>query len=139
MSATLGRAGTFLKIQRVSLVVGAFYDGILVAVLLLVPELMPRWFGLPLPNEEFYLWILAVLLAMVTALYLLAAYDPMAYAGNVLVAIAGRGAAGAALALAAASGEDLAGLYALSAVDLLFAAVHAVCWRATRGLRSQLL
>lgn len=139
MSAALARAGRFLSVQRISLLIGGIYDGLIVVVLALVPELMPRWLGVPLPAEDFYLHLLIILLAMITCLYLLAAYDPMAYAGNVLVSILGRGAGGLTLAVAAASRDDLAGLYVLAVVDLVFSAVHGVCWRATRKLRSQLL
>ena len=123
---------------RVSLAIGGIYDLVLVALLVVVAEPTFGLLGLPLPGEPFYLGLLAVLVAMVAALYLLAAYDPMAYAGNVLVAIAGRFSAGVVMAAMAAERDDLTGLYLLAAVDLAFGAVHAACWWPSRHLRAQL-
>ena len=95
--------------------------------------------GIPRPGEDFYLWLLAILVFMAAGVYLLAAYDPMAYAGNVLLSIAARTVAGATLVYAASGPGDLRGLYLLGAVDLVFAAVHAASWWPLRNLRAQLL
>ena len=127
-----------MRVLRLSLAVGGLYDAVLAVLLALAPELPLGLLALPPPGEGFYLGLLAVLLAMATALYLLAAYDPMAYAGNVLVAIAGRAAAGAVMITAALGRGDLEGLYLLAAVDLAFAAVHAASWWPIRRLRAQL-
>ncbi len=139
MSTPLSRYSVYLRILRLSLAIGGLYDLLLAALLALVPGPTFSLLGLPLPNEPFYLGLLVVLVSMAAALYLLAAYDPMAYAGNVLVAIAGRFTAGAVMITAALGRDDLRGLYLLGAVDLLFAAVHAASWRPTRRLRAQLL
>ncbi len=133
------RYSLYLRILRLSLAAGGLYDLALAALLALAPDFASRLLSLPLPNDAFYLGLLVVLLSMVGAVYLLAAYDPMAYAGNVLVAIAGRFAAGVTMVAAAAVRSDLGGLYLLAAVDLLFAAVHAACWWPCRRLRAQLL
>lgn len=124
---------------RVSLAVGGVYDAVLALLLALAPELPLGMLGLPLPAPDFYLVILTVLVAMAAALYLLAAYDPMGYAGNVLVAIAGRTAAGVFMIVAAVDRADLQGLYLLGAVDLAFGIVHAAAWWPIRRLRGQLL
>ena len=129
----------YLRILRASLAIGGIYDLVLAAALLLTPDLASRRLTLPRPNEDLYLWLLAILLFMAAAVYLLAAYDPMAYAGNVLVAIGGRAAAGAVLVGTAATRGDLHGLYLPGAVDLLFAVVHAASWWPLRRLRAQLL
>ncbi len=99
-----------LRVLRLSLVVGGLYDLGLAALLALAPEPAFSLLALPLPQEDFYLRLLVVLVAMAAALYLLAAYDPMAYAGNVLVAIAGRFAAGMVMAGAALGRDDFRGL-----------------------------
>ncbi len=127
----------YFNLLRASLAVGGLYDLVLAAWFLLAPGSAARLLRLPPPDEAVYVWLIVVLLAMVAALYLLAAYDPMAYAGNVLVAIAGRAVGGSMLLYAA--GRGLPGLYLPGAVDLLFAAVHAVCWWPLRRLRAQLL
>ena len=80
------------------------------------PRLPARLLGLPLPPlpaGAFYLWIMAVLLLMLGALYLLAAADPGRYAGVVAVAVAGR---------------LLGGLAFLAAADLAFGIAHAAGW-----------
>ncbi len=127
----------YLRLLRVSLAVGGAYDLVLAGLLALAPELTFGMLSLPLPGEPFYLGLLVVLVAMVAALYLLAAYDPMAYSGNVLVAIGGRFAAGAMMVSMAIGRADLSGLYLLAAVDLAFAAVHAAGWWPCRHLRAQ--
>ena len=139
MSSSPSRASICLSVLRISLRLGALCDLVLAALLVSAPDLPARLLAVPRPSEEVYLWLLAVMLAALAAVYLLAAYDPMAYAGNVLVAIGGRGAAAAALAAAALTGTGLEGLYLLAAVDLSFAVVHGICWWSIRHLRGQLL
>ena len=139
MSKPLARYAFYLPLLRVSLAVGGIYDLGLAGLLALAPELTFGLLALPLPGEPFYLGLLVVLVAMVAALYLLAAYDPMAYAGNVLLSIAVRGVAGAVMIYAAGGRGDLQGLYLLGAADLSFAAVHAACWWRLHRLRAQLL
>lgn len=127
-AAALPRFSIYQRFLRLSLALGAAFDFVLAALLFGAPDLLVKLLALPPPGEDFCLWLLAILLAILGAFYLLAAYDPVAYSGNVAVAIAGRTAAGTALVLAAARRPDLAGLYPLAAADLLFAAIHAVLW-----------
>ena len=139
MSDPLPKTSLYLAILRGSLAVGGLYDLVLGGLLLVAPDFAARLLSMPLPGEDFYLWLLAILVLMAAGVYLLAAYDPMAYAGNVLLSIAARAAAGAALVYVATGRGDLEGLYLLGAVDLAFAAVHAASWWPTRHLREQLL
>ncbi len=139
MAKPLSHYSSYLRLLRVSLAIGGIYDLVLAGLLTVAPELPFGLLALPLPGEPFYLGLLVVLVAMVAALYLLAAYDPMAYAGNVLVAIAGRLTAGVMMALMAVGRDDLSGLYLLAAVDLAFGAVHAATWWPCRHLRAQRL
>ncbi|MEM7584412.1 MAG: hypothetical protein AAF560_13570 [Acidobacteriota bacterium] len=139
MNGSLQRSAAFLKVQRAALTLGALYDVTVAAGLLLVPAILLEGLRVPPPGEAVYLWLIAALLVALSAVSLLAAYDPMAYVGNVLVAIASRGAAGAALLAAASSSGSLRGFALLGTVNLAFAAAHTVCWRATRHLRAQLL
>ncbi len=126
-AAALPRRSIYLRLLRWSLVIGAVYDFFLAAVFTAAPDLPARLLGVPRPGEDFYLWAIAVILTMLGAFYLLAAYDPVAYRGNIAVAIAGRLAAGAVLVLAARQ-SGLSGLYPLAAGDLLFGVLHAVFW-----------
>lgn len=123
---SLPRYSQLLTLLRASLVVGGLYDLILAMVLVLAPGSLARLLALPPPGEDFYLWLMAVMMGMLGGFYLLAAYDPMAYQGNIRITIAGRTAAGLVLALAAR--VDLAGLYFLAAIELVFASVHFVFW-----------
>jgi hypothetical protein len=118
-----------LTLLRASLVAGAVYDLFFGALMVAAPTLAARWFGLPLPplpEGRFYLWILAILLAMLAALYLAAAHDPRRYSAILLVAVGGRALGGLALLFAYQS-TGLAGLLPLAGADLGFALVHAVC------------
>jgi hypothetical protein len=83
----------------------------------------------PLPDGAFYLWVLAVLLTMLSALYLIAARDTRRYSGIVAVAIAGRLLGGLALGAAALrGGQGLEGLWPLAAADTAFGLAHAAFW-----------
>lgn len=131
MRSPLLRRGQWLRLLRLSLFVGALYDIALAAQLLFAPEVAEKLLRVPRPGEDFYLWLLAVLLGMLAAFYLLAAFDPISYRGNVVVAIAGRAVAGLVLVQAARK-TGFAGLYVLAAGDLLFAAAHGLFWMPIR-------
>lgn len=122
------RHGALLRALRASLVVGALYDLGFAAVMVVAPRLPERLFGLPQPGEAFYLWLIATFLTMLAAFYLFAAFDPVSYQGNIVVAIAGRTMGAFAMGLAAWLDPALGGLVPLAAADLLFAVVHAACW-----------
>ena len=118
----------YLRLLRASLVLGGVYDLVFAAGLLLGPELVARSLRAPLPGEPFYLWILAVLVAMVGLLYLFAAQDPRRYSGVVVVGIAGRCAGAAALAAGALTNQALDGLWPAAAVELAFGLVTGWLW-----------
>src|SRR5688572_31088377 len=107
----------YLRLLRGSLVLGAVYDLAFAAVMVLAPQLTSRALGLPLPGERFYLWVMAVMLAMLASLYLKAAQDPRRYSAVVVVAAAGRCAGAAAFAAAPLDPPDLHGLWVLAAAD----------------------
>jgi hypothetical protein len=114
---------------RLSLRLGAAYDAAFAILMVTAPALPARLLRLPLPPlpaAAFYLWVMAVLLLMLAAIYLLAASDPARYRGVVAVAAAGRLVGGVALLLASANAAGLAGLYPLAAADLLLGLSHLV-------------
>ncbi len=125
---TFSRRFLWLRLLRASLVLGALYDLGFAASMLFVPELPARWFSLPLPGEPFYLWLIAVLLAMLAGLYVAAARDPRRHSAIIVVAILGRAAGALVFALAARERPDLAGLWPLAAGDAGFALFHALSW-----------
>jgi len=121
----------FLSLLRGSLVLGAVYDLGFALLMVAAPGVPARLLHLPLPplpEGAFYLWVLAVVLAMLAALYLLAAHDTRRYSGIVAVAIAGRLLGGLAMAVAALRGPGLEGLYPLAAADTAFGLAHAAFW-----------
>lgn len=122
------RYSALLRLLRFSLVAGAVYDAAYALVMVAAADLPARWLSLPKPGEDFYLWLIAVFLLMLAGFYLLAAYDPLAYRGNIDIAIVGRLAGGVVFLLAASGRPELAGLYVLAAGDLFFAVVHAALW-----------
>lgn len=130
-TARFARRFRSLALLRASLVAGALYDLAFAVLMVAAPELPARLLHLPLPplpRAAFYLWVLAILLAMLAALYLLAASDLRRYSGIVAVAAAGRVLGGIAFLLAARRGPDLGGLLPLAAADLAFGLAHAALW-----------
>lgn len=121
----VSRRFRWLVLLRASLVAGALYDAGFAAAMLFAPQAAAHRLGLPLPAPAFYLSLIAVLLLMLAALYLVAADDPERGARIVAVAIVGR--LGGALVLGAAA-RALPALWPLAAADLAFAAAHAAFW-----------
>jgi hypothetical protein len=131
VTADFARRFRFLTLLRASLVIGAVYDVSFAVLMLAAPQLPARLLHLPLPPlpaGAFYLWVMATLLCMLAAVYILAARDTRRYSGIVVVAIAGRIAGGLLMTLAAIRGPDLAGLWPLAAADLGFGLAHAMLW-----------
>lgn len=115
-----------LRFLRASLVLGALYDLAFAAMMVVAPGPVAGLLGLPLPGAPFYLWLLATLLAMLAALYLIAARHPRRYDAVIVVAIAGRWIGALAFAVAALRGSGLGALYLLAAADAAFGSAHAV-------------
>ena len=116
---------------RGSLVLGALYDLGFALLMVAAPGVPAQLLHLPLPplpEGAFYLWVLAVLLSMLAALYLIAARDTRRYSGIVAVAIGGRLLGALAMAIAALRGPGLEGLYPLAAADAAFGLAHAIFW-----------
>lgn len=131
VTSSFARRFRFLAWLRGSLVAGAVYDLVFALLMVAAPGVPARLLDLPLPplpEGAFYLWILAVVLAMLAALYLLAARDTRRYSGIVAVAIAGRLLGGLVLGLAALRGPGLDGLWLLAAADAAFGLAHALFW-----------
>jgi hypothetical protein len=118
----------WLRLLRWTLTAGAVYDLAFAALMVAAPGVPSRLLGLPLPGARFYLWILAVFLVMLAALYGIAALDPRRYSAIIAVAIGGRMLGAVAFVVAAILDPGLEGLYLLAAADALFALSHAVCW-----------
>ena len=117
----------FLKLLRLSLVAGAAYDAVFALLMVAAPGRLAEWFELPLP-ADFYLWLLAVLLVMLAALYLEAARDPRRYSTVVRVAIAGRLLGALVLGLAAWREPAFSGLWIAAGADAAFGLAHAYLW-----------
>lgn len=124
----------YLRLLQVSLVVGALYDLVFAALMVLAPEVPQRMLGLTPPADAYYLWLIAVFLTMLALFYLLAAYDPVAYEGNIQVAIVGRTLGALALFAGTFGRPDLWGLYPLAAGDLFFALAHTAFYLPLRPL-----
>ncbi len=123
----------FLFWLQASLVAGALYDLFFAGLLVLAPELPQRLLELEPPADP-YLWLIAVFLVMLAFFYLYAAYDPVSYEGNVLVAIGGRALGAAVMGFVAWRAPELWGFYALAAGDLVFAVAHAALYLPLRPL-----
>ncbi|MFN7943550.1 MAG: hypothetical protein U0X73_18295 [Thermoanaerobaculia bacterium] len=106
---------------------GALYDFGFAALLVAAPGLPARFLALP-TAPAFFLRVLAVTLAMLAAVYLVAARDPRRQAPLVAIAIVGRLAGALALAGSALAEPAWSGLWPLAAADLVFALAHAATW-----------
>ncbi len=126
--ARFARRFLLLKLLRVGLLAGATFDLALAAALTAAPEVSTRALRLPLPEERFYLWQLAVPLVMLALLQGIAAYDSRRYSGVIAVTIGGRLLGALQLGAAASSRADLAGLVWLAAGDLALGGSLAACW-----------
>jgi len=127
-SAGLGRHAFCLRWLKISLIAGAIFDLVMAAMMVVAPWIAEQWLEVRPPGDSFYLWLIAVFLTMLAAFYFYAAYDPIAYSGNIKVAIVGRSAGFAVMVTGAVLDPTLWGLYVLGACDLLFAALHAIFW-----------
>lgn len=126
---------TFLRLLKVSLVLGVGCDLLLAAVLWLQPALLSRWLVLPLSVEGLPAQLMALLLTAMAGVYLLAAYDPVAYNGNILVAIFGRFGGAVILGLAAWQHGGSAGLLWMAGAEAVLGILHAVAWLPSRRWR----
>jgi len=125
-----------LRLLQVSLIMGALYDLAFAALMVLAPELPQRLLELKPPEDRYFLWLIAVFLTMLAGFYTLAAYDPVAYEGNIQVAILGRSLGALALFAGTFGRPDLWGLYVLAGGDLFFALVHIAFYLPMRPLVS---
>ena len=114
--------------MKLSLIAGAVYDLLFALAMLAFPAFAAGLLGLRLPGDPYYLWLIAVFLMMLAGFYLLAAYDPRAYSGNIVVGIVGRALGFIAIITAAITDPTLPGLYLLAFADLSFAVLHLVFW-----------
>jgi hypothetical protein len=129
ITARFARRFRFLALLQASLVAGAVYDLIFAVFMVVAPGLPTRILRLPLPGEAFYLWLMAILLGMLAALYLLAAHDPRRYSGVIVVAIAGRLCGALAFALAGILDHRLLpGIAVLAVCDFALGAAPALFW-----------
>ncbi|GMU66179.1 MAG: hypothetical protein AMXMBFR36_24530 [Acidobacteriota bacterium] len=136
MSPAPNRPPAPLRALRGTLVAGAIYDFVFAALFVAAPRVAAGPLELPLP-DRFYLWLIATLLGIVGAVYLVAARrlarpdaaaDPEARA-LVAIAVVGRFAGAVALAAGALSGPGLGGLWVVAAGDLAFSLAHFVTGR----------
>ncbi len=107
-----------------SLRAGAAYDALFALVLVAFPQQIGSIFGLPLPGERFYLWLIALLLASLGAFYVLVARNPSGERDFLRLAVAIRLIGALVLGAAALGRPDLGGLWAIAAGDLLFGVAH---------------
>lgn len=128
-TASLARRSTIWRWLRASLVVGALYDLVLSAALLVAPGRVCVWLAVPPPTEAFYLLALAgVFLAMFGGCHLLAASDIRRYFDLVAIFILGRLAAAAVFAWFAWKDPRLSSLSLLAAMDAGLALFSAAPW-----------
>jgi hypothetical protein len=108
-----------------SMALGAAYDALFAAAILVFTRPAAALLGLEVPPDPVYLRLNGILLLLLAGLYLLPAVDPVRHRGIVAIASAGRFLGFAYLAAAWLEGRPLAFL-ALSLGDLVFAVAHAV-------------
>jgi tetrahydromethanopterin S-methyltransferase subunit F len=133
VTARFARRFRFLSLLQASLVAGAAYDLVFAALMVVAPGVPARVLGLPLPGAPFYLWVMATLLGMLAALYILAARDPRRYSGVIPVAVAGRLLGALAFTVAACLDPRLLpGIAVLAVCDFALGATPALFWYPVR-------
>ena len=123
--------GRRLRAQRLTLAFGGLYDLGFAIAMLLAPQAIASAFALPLPGPPFYLPLLSVLLTMLAALYLAAAYDLRRLAVVPWVAGIGRLAGAIMFATCAMRDPALRSLWLMAGVDGLLGVLHLVLARNT--------
>ena len=109
-------------------------DRVFAVLMVAAPDATAALFQVPLASPRPYLSLIAVLLAMLAAIYGLAAYDPRRFAQVPLVAGVGRLAGALVFALWARQEPSLPGLWVLAAADGLFGVGHLGAFRLQRTL-----
>jgi len=127
------RRSIFLRLLSYGLGAGALYDFSRALALVLVPAAVSEISGLLLPAEAISLWLPAVWLMALAGAQVLAAIDPVRYAGIVTVAIGLRSGAGLLMLAVAWRGAELAALLPLAGLELTLAAVLVVGGRLLRS------
>lgn len=127
-------SGAGLRTQRVLLGLGALYDFLFALLMIVAPEATAALLNVPLATPRPYLWLLAVLLGMLGAVYALAAYDPRRFETVPLIAGIGRLLGAVVFAIWARQEPTLPGLWLLAAADGLFGVGHLAALRLTRVL-----
>jgi len=121
-----------LALLRASLAAGAAVDLAAAVTLLLAPAVPGRALGVSLagraPAVLFLVLLSALLLAMLSALYAMAAHDPRRYSAIVLVAILGRLTGAVLFGALAVARPGLAGLWPLAVAEAAFGFLHAATW-----------
>jgi hypothetical protein len=118
-----------LRALSATLIAGAVYDAVFAFLFVAAPSLVASPLGLPLPGAGFYGKLIAVLLTIVAAVYLVAARDPERSRPLVVIAIGGRLLGFAVLAGSTFGHPELGGLWAPALVDLGFGVAHLVTGR----------
>jgi len=112
---------------------GAIYDLAFAAAILVVPHVSSAMLRIPLPDDRFYLRLVAVLLSILGSVYLLPARDPERFHPIAPIAAAGRVAGAVLFALAWSEGRP-ATFLVLGLADLAIALVTLAAWARTRGV-----
>jgi hypothetical protein len=127
--------GTFLKIVRVTMLMGAVYDLAFALPILVAPERLAALLGLPMPEQEIYLRFSSVFLAGLAVFYLMPVLHPGRYLGNVVAAWVVRTLGAVFLATAVLQYHQPRPFLLLGAGDLLLAGLHYLSLVPFAGLR----
>jgi len=111
---------------------GAIYDAAFAASILVAPDALSRLFHIPLPEDRFYVRLVALLLLILGAIYLLPARDPHRFHAIAPLAATGRVCGFLLFALAWREGRPPAFL-ALGLADLVIATVTLAVWMRARA------
>jgi hypothetical protein len=111
---------------------GAIFDFAFAAAILVVPHASSTLLGIPLPDDPFYLRLVAVLLVILGAVYLLPARAPERFHAIAPISASGRVLGFVLFALAWSHGRPPAFL-ALGLTDLALALVTLAAWARARA------
>jgi uncharacterized membrane protein (DUF4010 family) len=133
VTSRFARRFRFLTLFQASLFAGALYDLAFAVLMVVAPGVPAQVLGIPLPGEPFYLWVMATLLAMLAALYVLVAREPRRYSGMIPIAVVGRLLGALAFAVAAIRDPKLLpGIAVLAVCDFALGVSPALFWYPVR-------
>lgn len=118
----------YLRLLRLVLILGAFYDFVFAFFIAAAPEIPRRALGVPVPTPGFVAQMMSVFLLMIGFLAVAAAREPRRYSAVIVAVIGGRLLGAFVLASTAWERAELQTLWLLAGANVLLGGAVAWFW-----------